>query len=166
VKFRRIAVAVVVHAGRVLVGKRADDAAEQPGCAEFPGGKIEPHETPEGAAMRECLEEAGIAIRLLERTFGVVLQEATPPLWITFHWATPLDPEAVPRPPFTWVPIAELSRLNFPAANAQVIAMLGAKRGRSSFPGAEKSCVPFLPFTGDRSHPGSRGGSGRCGRAP
>jgi hypothetical protein len=47
-----------------------------------------------------------------------------------------------------------------------VIAMLGAKRGRSSFPPLEKSCVPFLPFTGDRSHPGSRGGSGRCGRAP
>ncbi len=122
--FRQIAVAVVVHAGRVLVGRRADDAAEHPGRAEFPGGKIEPHETSEGAALRECLEEAGIAIRLLERTFGVVLQEATPPVWITFHWATPLDPEAPPRPPFAWVPISELPRLNFPPANAPVLGAL------------------------------------------
>jgi mutator protein MutT len=125
VTFRRIAVAVVVHEGRVLVGQRADDAAEQPGRAEFPGGKIEPHETSEGAALRECLEETGIAIQLLERTFGVVLQEATPPLWITFHWATPLDPEAAPRPPFAWVPISELPRLNFPLANAPVLGILG-----------------------------------------
>lgn len=123
--FRRIAVAVVVHAGRVLVGRRADDAAEQPGRAEFPGGKTELHETSEGAAMRECLEEAGIAIRVLERTFAVVLQEATPPLWITFHWATPLDPEAAPRPPFAWVPISELPHLNFPLANAPVLGILG-----------------------------------------
>jgi len=120
-------VAVVVHEGRVLVGQRADDAAEQPGRAEFPGGKIEPHETSEGAALRECLEEAGIAIHLLERTFGVVLQEATPPLWITFHWATPLDPEATPRPPFAWVPISALPHLNFPLANAPVLGILGAE---------------------------------------
>lgn len=116
--------AVVVHAGRVLVGRRADDAAEQPGCAEFPGGKIEPHETSSGAALRECLEETGIAIRLLERTCGVVFQEPTPSLSITFHWATPLDPEAAPRPPFAWVPISELPRLNFPPANAPVLGIL------------------------------------------
>lgn len=122
---RQIAVAVVVHEGRVLVGRRADDAAEQPGCSEFPGGKVEPHETSSDAALRECLEEAGIAIRLLERTFGFVLQEATPPLAITFHWATPLDPEAPPRQPFAWVPISELPRLKFPLANAPVLRALG-----------------------------------------
>jgi mutator protein MutT len=122
---RRIAVAVVVHDGRVLVGRRADDAAEQAGCAEFPGGKVEPHETSAGAALRECLEETGLAIRLLERSLGVVLPEATPPLRITFHWATPLDPEAPPRPPFAWVPISALRQLNFPPANAPVLGALG-----------------------------------------
>ncbi|MFM8435155.1 MAG: NUDIX domain-containing protein [Planctomycetia bacterium] len=124
---RPIAVAVVVHAGRVLVGRRADDAAEQPGRAEFPGGTVEPHETSAAAALRECVEEAGIAIRVLDRTVEVVAASAQPPVAITFHWATPLDPDALPRPPFAWVPIAELPRLNFPAANAQVIAMLGGE---------------------------------------
>ena len=122
---RQVAVAVVVHEGRVLVGRRADDAAEQPGRAEFPGGKVEPHETSDGAALRECVEEAGIAIRLLERRFEVVLEEATPPVWITFHWATPVDPRSPPSPPFAWVPISELPRLKFPIANAPVLDFLG-----------------------------------------
>lgn len=121
---RQIAVAVVMHEGRVLVGRRSDDAAEQPGCAEFPGGKIEPHETPAEAALRECLEEAGIAIRMLDRTCEVAAPDARPPVWISFHWAMPLYPSAEPKPPFEWVPISELSRLNFPTANATVLAML------------------------------------------
>ena len=121
---RQIAVAVVVHEGRVLVGQRAEDAAEQPGRAEFPGGKIEPHETSAGAAMRECLEESGVPIRVLERTFEVVLEEEQPPVWITFHWATPLDPSAPPKRPFVWVPIPTLPHLNFPRANALVLGIL------------------------------------------
>jgi len=131
VTVRPIAVAVVVHEGRVLVGRRTDDAAEQPGCAEFPGGKVEPAETPQAAARRECLEEAGIAIRVLERACEVVLQTATPPVAIMFHWATPLDPTAPPRPPFKWVPISALPQLNFPAANARVISMLSRGHGGS-----------------------------------
>lgn len=127
--FRQIAVAVVVHEGRVLVGQRAADATKEPGRAEFPGGKIEPHETSVGAAMRECLEEAGIAIRTLERTFGVVLQESRPPVWITFHWATPIDATAAPRPPFEWVPIADLPTRRFPDANAAVLAILQRDHG-------------------------------------
>jgi len=119
-----IAVAVVVHEGRVLVGRRADDAVEQPGRAEFPGGKVEPSETSAGAALRECREEAGIAIRLLGRTLEVAAADARPPVTIRFHWALPLDPSAPPRSPFAWVPIPELGRLNFPLANARVLEML------------------------------------------
>lgn len=117
--------AVVVHEGRVLVGQRAADARDEPGRAEFPGGKIEPHESAAAAAARECLEETGVAVRVLEQAHKAVLREAQPTLWITFHWATPLDPMATPKPPFVWVPIPELSARSFPAANAPVLAMLG-----------------------------------------
>jgi len=133
---RRIAVAVVVHEGSVLVGRRADDAAEQPGRAEFPGGTVEPHETSAAAALRECLEEAGIAIRVLERTVEVVAANAQPPVAITFHWATPLDLSVPPKLPFEWVPIAELPRLNFPAANAPVLAMLSRENAADSHGGS------------------------------
>jgi len=88
---RTIAVAVVVHDGRVLVGRRPPDAAEAPGLDEFPGGKVEPHETSAEAAARECLEEAGIAIDVGSRSFSAVSTQTHPHLLLIFHWPTPLD---------------------------------------------------------------------------
>ena len=139
---RPIAVAVVVHAGRVLVGRRADDAPEQPGRAEFPGGKVEPHETSAAAAERECREETGIAIRVLGQTLhaaaadGVAGAAARPPVTIAFHRALPLDSAATPRPPFAWVPISELPRLDFPPANAAVLAMLAQEHAARAHGGS------------------------------
>jgi len=121
---RLVAVAVVVHDGRVLVGRRPDDAAEAPGRAEFPGGKVESHETTMAAAARECLEEAGIAVRVLGRAVHVAVNGATQPSAIAFHWAEPIDPAVRPRSPFSWVPIVELPRFPFPAPNAAVVALL------------------------------------------
>jgi hypothetical protein len=48
---------------------------------------------------------------------------------VIFHWATPVDPAAVPRPPFEWIPLAQLPTLEFPAANAAVVAMLLEDQG-------------------------------------
>ncbi len=121
-----IAVAVVVHDGKVLVGLRAGDAAEEPGRAEFPGGKIEPHESVAAAAARECLEETGVAVRMLDRPCVSVPQQA-PLRTIFFHWAAPLDATVPPQPPFEWVPIDALSTRRFPAANDTVLAMLRAE---------------------------------------
>ena len=58
-----IAVAVVEHDGRYLVGQRP---AHVPlgGFWEFPGGKVERGETPEAAAIRECLEETGLTVHI------------------------------------------------------------------------------------------------------
>jgi 8-oxo-dGTP diphosphatase len=118
-----VAVAVVVHDGTVLVGRRADDTPEEPGRAEFPGGKVEPHESAAEAAARECLEETGVAVRILDRPCVSVTQPA-PLRTIFFHWATPLDATVPPRPPFEWVPIDALSTRRFPAANGAVLALL------------------------------------------
>ena len=68
---RHIAVVIVVHQQRVLVGKRASNAATAKGFHEFPGGKIEEGESASRAAVRECLEETGLHIsidRQLDRT--------------------------------------------------------------------------------------------------
>lgn len=48
-----------VHDGRVLLLKRAASAQDAPGTWGFPGGGIEPGETPEQAARREYGEECG-----------------------------------------------------------------------------------------------------------
>lgn len=128
---RTIAVAVVVHEGRVLVGRRSPAAVEAPGLAEFPGGKVEPRETSAEAAARECLEEAGIAIEVGSRSFGFASTQTRPNLLVSFHWATPVDPAALPKPPFAWIPLAQLPQLDFPAANAPVVAMLIEDQGGS-----------------------------------
>ncbi len=56
-----VACALVDADGRVLIGQRP---AGKPlaGLWEFPGGKVEPGETPESALIRELDEELGVQI--------------------------------------------------------------------------------------------------------
>ena len=53
------AVALIDIDGRVLIAKRPEGKS-MAGLWEFPGGKVEPNETPEGALVRELKEELGI----------------------------------------------------------------------------------------------------------
>lgn len=53
------AVALVDVDGRVLIAKRPEGKS-MAGLWEFPGGKVEPGETPEQALVRELKEELGI----------------------------------------------------------------------------------------------------------
>lgn len=56
-----VAAALVDRDGRVLVQQRPEGTA-MAGLWEFPGGKIEPGETPEAALIRELDEELGIVV--------------------------------------------------------------------------------------------------------
>jgi 8-oxo-dGTP diphosphatase len=59
----RVAAAVVVRPdGRVLLAQRPAGKAYE-GYWEFPGGKLEPGETPAHALARELFEELGLAVR-------------------------------------------------------------------------------------------------------
>jgi 8-oxo-dGTP diphosphatase len=56
-----VAVALIDTRGRVLLQKRRA-GGEHGGLWEFPGGKIEPGESPESALLREIEEELGIVV--------------------------------------------------------------------------------------------------------
>lgn len=56
-----VAVAMIHPDGRVLMQKRAA-GKEHGGLWEFPGGKIEPGESPKSAIVREIIEELGIVL--------------------------------------------------------------------------------------------------------
>lgn len=126
-----IAVAVVVHGGRVLVGRRPATARDAAGMDEFPGGKVEPGESHEAAAARECLEETGCGVSIGRRLDSVAATAGGRAISVVFFAATPLDPSVEPRPPFEWLPIAALRHMQFPPANAGVVAWLLHDHGGS-----------------------------------
>lgn len=61
--------AAIVHEGRVLAARRTSPP-EARGLWEFPGGKVEPGEQPEGAVVREIAEELGCEVRVVGELAG------------------------------------------------------------------------------------------------
>lgn len=121
-----IGIAVVECDGRFLVGVRPE-GVPLAGYAEFPGGKCEVGETPEACAVRECREEAGLAVdavRLLERRTWEYPHARVELSFVLCRVVT----EVEPRPPFRWVPREELAGSRFPEANAAVVGMLAGGR--------------------------------------
>lgn len=118
-----IAVAVVEHEGKFLVGTRPKGVALA-GYAEFPGGKVEAGETPAEAAARECQEETGLECMVLEPYPDVVHHYAHARVRLFFFACRVNDPTQPPQPPFRWVPRAELAMLKFPEANGALVEYL------------------------------------------
>lgn len=112
------AVALIDTSGRVLLAQRPEGKSLA-GLWEFPGGKVEPGETPEAALIRELHEELGITTRqddlvpLTFASFGYESFHLLMPLFACRAWeGTPApregqrlewaDPEALttyPMPP-------------------------------------------------------------------
>lgn len=57
-----IALILLWREGRVCVTQRHANASHLPNAWEFPGGKVEPHETPREACVREAREELGVSV--------------------------------------------------------------------------------------------------------
>ena len=60
----QIALALIWREGEILIARRRANADHLPDVWEFPGGKIEPNETPAQAAIREAREEVGLEIKV------------------------------------------------------------------------------------------------------
>ncbi len=65
----QVVAAVIFHGGKVYATQRGTGAWRD--YWEFPGGKIEPGETPEEALIREIREELEIGITVLEKLCDV-----------------------------------------------------------------------------------------------
>ena len=113
-----VAVALVDVDNRILLAQRPPGKTLA-GLWEFPGGKVEPGETPEGALIRELHEELGIAVEescLAPLTFASHAygdMHLLMPLYIcrrwtgfvqareaqTLRWVRPHDLRSLPMPP-------------------------------------------------------------------
>ena len=117
-----IAVAVVHRGDRILIGRRPTEGLLG-GLWEFPGGKIEPGETPEAAAARELREEMCIEV-VIGRQVAVV-PFAYSHFRITLHafeaaW-TAGEPCGRAVSDWKWVLSDELRSYAFPAANRPIL---------------------------------------------
>lgn len=119
----RIAIAVVEFEGRYLIGQRPE-GVPLAGLWEFPGGKLEAGESPEAAARRECLEEAGIDVIVEDECFTTEHDYAHGRVELHFFQCRPRDPSRPPRPPYRWIARADLARYTFPAANDKLLRKL------------------------------------------
>ena len=119
-----IAIAVVEHEGSFLIGQRPI-GLPLAGLWEFPGGKIEPGESPEAAATRECLEETGLRVEPLFRYPPHVQVYDHDRVALHFIACRPIDAlTPKPRLPFGWIPRAQLSNYEFPVGNRGLLQML------------------------------------------
>lgn len=123
----KVAVAVIFDAQqRVLIAKRPSHAAHG-GQWEFPGGKLEEHESPLAALIREIKEEVGLSIIsadfLCEIHHSYGQKEVTLLVYcVTQFQGTAMCCEA--QTDLQWVALIELKNYDFPAANVDIIKRL------------------------------------------
>ena len=123
---KQIAIAVVEHDGRFLIGQRPP-GVPLAGLWEFPGGKMERTETAKEAAVRECREETGLAVEA--EGWWLVQEEDYPHGRVRLHFIAcrlAQDDTGSPREPFRWVPRQDLATYQFPSGNREILKLLTA----------------------------------------
>lgn len=122
-----VAVALVDADGRVLIAQRPEGKS-MAGLWEFPGGKVDPGETPEAALIRELREELAIDTEescLAPFTFASHRYERfhlLMPLYLCRRW------QGTPQPregqTLAWVAPNKLREYPMPPADKPLVAML------------------------------------------
>src|SRR5580693_1778899 len=121
------AVALIDADGRVLLAQRPAGKALA-GLWEFPGGKVNPGETPETALIRELAEELGIDVAascLAPLTFASYSYpdfHLLMPLYLCRKWSG--IPTAREGQRLSWVRPARLGDYPMPPADKPLVAML------------------------------------------
>jgi len=121
------AVALIDADGRVLLAQRPEGKS-MAGLWEFPGGKVEPGETPEAALIRELKEELGIdtwSSCLAPLTFASHAYDSfhlLMPLFACRKWQGIVAPQEGQT--LAWVRPAELRSYPMPPADVPLIPIL------------------------------------------
>jgi 8-oxo-dGTP diphosphatase len=120
-----VAAGIVLRGERVLVTRRLA-GSHLGGLWEFPGGKIEPGETPAAALRRELAEELGVGVRV-GPLWGILSHrypERDVRLHVLFAWIARGEPRPVASEELRWATPVELVELPFPGADRPVLRAL------------------------------------------
>jgi 8-oxo-dGTP diphosphatase len=119
---------LILRDSRILVCQRRRDDSH-PLQWEFPGGKVEPGEIPEGALVRELREELGVEATIGRELFRTRhrYRESGQTLEIIFFQAS-VDPSASLQnlvfEKFEWADPSALPKYDFLQADEQFVALL------------------------------------------
>ena len=121
------ACALVDADGRVLMCQRPEGKALA-GLWEFPGGKLEPGETPEACLIRELREELGIEVAAACLAPFVFASHSYDdfhllmPLYLCRRWEGTV--RAIEHPQIRWVRPNQMTDLPMPPADGPLVAYL------------------------------------------
>jgi 8-oxo-dGTP diphosphatase len=124
-----VVAALIAHQGRILVCQRKRGQRMEM-MWEFPGGKVEPGETPEEALVRELREELGVNATVGREIFRARhwYAETRQPIELIFLSAIALPGEIqnLEFEQIAWRTPQSLPELNFLAADKELIVKLAS----------------------------------------
>ncbi len=122
-----VAAALTNENDEILLQKRPEGRS-MAGLWEFPGGKVEPFESPESALVRELKEELGVTVEGKNLTPVTFASEALGDkhlvllLYACRIWSG--DPLPLESPEIAWVSLNNMRKLDMPPADAPFIDAL------------------------------------------
>ena len=126
-----VAVAILIRDENVLLSRRRAGSHLE-GLWEFPGGKVEPDESPTDAVRREVEEEVGLAVERAHPFHRLEFEYPERRIDLHFFLVTDFTGEMAAREgqEAEWVALENLDQHPMPAANSAVVAMLRDQRHR------------------------------------
>ena len=125
-----IVVAALIEAYQRFLVTRRQPGVHLAGMWEFPGGKIDPDEPHAAALRRELREELDVDVEIGERVYHTMhaYDDRTVELYF-YRCSLKGEPRPLLGQQMRWVPREELSTLDFPPADTELIETLTKSAG-------------------------------------
>ena len=126
IRSQLVAVGIILDSdNRILIAKRPPHKIKG-GFWEFPGGKIEVHESPEEALIRELQEEVGIKPLILHKLMQYSFDYSDYKTLLEVFIVSKFEGVPIPieQQEIQWVKENELMNFNFLEANIKMIEVL------------------------------------------
>ena len=117
-----VVAALIVRDGKLLIARRPD-GKHMAGRWEFPGGKIEPGESPEAALERELTEELGISAHAGRIYHAIHHSYPEKDILLLFYRCRLLqgEPQAIEEAEVRWIEERELRAFDWAEADGPLI---------------------------------------------